>query len=239
MTITPPPSDPTVNPTPVPRPRVDPSPSPRRKAAAVHSIRRASRKGRLWVAAVGLLALTSGAAACGATSRAAPAVTGSPRPELSVGPAGAAFYQPPATLPPGPHGTLIWERPFHGRAALSGATNTLLLYTQVGIGGHLAATSGYVAIPHGTPPRVAGRSSPGVTALPASPISAPPPSLLTCETPPPTIPCSRSGSPMDTPWFAPTTKVSARPAHTPTSSVPPKDEPCSTSSTPPVSSLPR
>jgi len=152
MTITPPPSYPTVNPTPVPRRRVDPSPSPRRKAAAVHSIRRASRKGRLWVAAVGLLALTSGAAACGATSRAAPAVTGSPRPELSVGPAGAAFYQPPATLPPGPHGTLIWERPFHGSAALSGATNTLLLYTQVGIGGHLVATSGYVAIPHGTPP---------------------------------------------------------------------------------------
>jgi len=69
-----------------------------------------------------------------------------------AGPDGDAFYQPPGVLPAGAHGTLIWARPSQGPAVLSGATNTLLLYTQQGINGTTVATSGSVAVPRGTPP---------------------------------------------------------------------------------------
>lgn len=69
-----------------------------------------------------------------------------------VGPDGDAFYLPPDVLPAGTHGRLIWARPFQGPALLSGATNTLLLYTQQVIEGTTVATSGFVAVPRGTPP---------------------------------------------------------------------------------------
>jgi len=69
-----------------------------------------------------------------------------------AGPDGGAFYQPPGVLPAGAHGTLIRARPLQGPAVLSGATNTLLLYTQQGINGTTVATSGFVAVPRGTPP---------------------------------------------------------------------------------------
>lgn len=68
------------------------------------------------------------------------------------GPAGDAFYQPPATLPQEDHGALIWYRPFTGAAVLSGGANTLLLYTQDGIHGGQVATSGYMVVPDGDAP---------------------------------------------------------------------------------------
>jgi pimeloyl-ACP methyl ester carboxylesterase len=68
------------------------------------------------------------------------------------GPAGDAFYQPPAKLPDEDHGALIWYRPFTNVAALPGGVNTLLLYTQVGIHGAQVATSGYMVIPDGKAP---------------------------------------------------------------------------------------
>jgi len=71
----------------------------------------------------------------------------------AIGPAGDAFYTPPAALPAGPHGTPIWERPYNGPAALKGAVNTLVLYTQIGISGKLVATSGAISVPLGKAPK--------------------------------------------------------------------------------------
>jgi pimeloyl-ACP methyl ester carboxylesterase len=92
------------------------------------------------------------AAACGAMSGSrtphVPREKGGP----ILGPEGNRFYDAPSRLPNGPHGTLIWERPFRGVASLAGAANTLLLYKQVGISGRLVATSGFVAVPRGTAP---------------------------------------------------------------------------------------
>lgn len=68
------------------------------------------------------------------------------------GPAGLRFYIPPRRLP-ARHGTLIWQRPLRGPAALPGATNTLLLYTQVGVRGRPVAVSGVLSVPRGRPPR--------------------------------------------------------------------------------------
>jgi pimeloyl-ACP methyl ester carboxylesterase len=73
-------------------------------------------------------------------------------PGVVVGPAGLRFYSPPAKVPSGPHGTLIWERPFHGVAALRGAANSVVLYKQVGIRGKLVAVSGIVSVPKGKAP---------------------------------------------------------------------------------------
>lgn len=70
-----------------------------------------------------------------------------------LGPPGLRFYTPPPRLPAGPHGTLIWARPFHGVGGLSNAANQLVLYTQVGIRGKPVAVSGIVSIPRGKPPR--------------------------------------------------------------------------------------
>ena len=67
------------------------------------------------------------------------------------GPSGLKFYAP-GKLPAGPHGTLTWERPLHGPAALQHATNYTVLYKQVGIRGKLVAVSGIVSVPKGTPP---------------------------------------------------------------------------------------
>jgi pimeloyl-ACP methyl ester carboxylesterase len=72
---------------------------------------------------------------------------------LTRGPSGARFYQPPRTLPAGSHGTLIWQRAFHGVAALPNAQNDVVLYKQVGIKGKLVAVSGIVSIPKGKAPK--------------------------------------------------------------------------------------
>jgi pimeloyl-ACP methyl ester carboxylesterase len=74
------------------------------------------------------------------------------KPAPAVGPSGLKFYAP-KKLPAGPHGTLIWERPFKGVAALKGATNWLVLYKQVGVNGKPVAVSGIVSVPKGTAPK--------------------------------------------------------------------------------------
>jgi pimeloyl-ACP methyl ester carboxylesterase len=87
-----------------------------------------------------------------AAGLAAPATSGQSRSSRS-GPGGTAFYTPPRELPRGGHGTLIWARRYSGGVALPGAVNTLILYEQVGVHGRLVATSGFLAVPDGQPPR--------------------------------------------------------------------------------------
>jgi len=70
------------------------------------------------------------------------------------GPAGLAFYRPPAPLPAGPHGTAIWARRVTGDPALSAAArNELVLYRSVGATGRAVVVSGTVAVPKGRPPK--------------------------------------------------------------------------------------
>jgi pimeloyl-ACP methyl ester carboxylesterase len=70
----------------------------------------------------------------------------------ATGPAGDAFYQPPA-LGAGVHGDLIWSRPLTGTAALpSAARNLLVLYRTTAQSGNDVAVSGIVSVPQGTPP---------------------------------------------------------------------------------------
>ena len=72
---------------------------------------------------------------------------------IAQGPAGLAFYQPPATLPAGAPGEVIWTRPVTNDAALpSAAQNWLVLYRSTNIAGQPIAVSGTVAIPKGTAP---------------------------------------------------------------------------------------
>jgi pimeloyl-ACP methyl ester carboxylesterase len=101
-----------------------------------------------WVAVAATVAVSAGALAAGATASAHKGATKSPK----VGPSGLKFYAP-AKLPAGAHGTLIWERPFHGVAALKGATNYLVLYKQVGVTGRQVPVSGIVSIPKSKPPK--------------------------------------------------------------------------------------
>lgn len=69
------------------------------------------------------------------------------------GPAGLAFYQPPAPLPAGGHGDVIWARPLVNDQALpSAAQNWLVLYRSTNMAGQPVAVSGTVAIPKGAPP---------------------------------------------------------------------------------------
>ncbi len=96
-------------------------------------------------------AVVAGCLAGAAAARTA--IAGSKANAVTLGPAGARFYQPPHTLPSGRHGTLIWERGFQGVDALRGATNDLVLYTQVGIKGKLVAVSGIVSVPKGKAPK--------------------------------------------------------------------------------------
>jgi pimeloyl-ACP methyl ester carboxylesterase len=70
----------------------------------------------------------------------------------TVGPKGPKFYSP-STLPSGPHGTLIWERPMIGGESLKGAKNYLVDYKQVGVRGAMVPVSGMVAIPNGPAPK--------------------------------------------------------------------------------------
>jgi pimeloyl-ACP methyl ester carboxylesterase len=104
------------------------------------------KKGRLTscVAIALAVSATTGALTAGAAA----AKPRSPK----VGPAGLRFYSP-SKLPMGPHGTLIWERPFRGVAALKGAKNYVVLYKQVGGHGKQVPVSGIVSIPNGKAPK--------------------------------------------------------------------------------------
>jgi pimeloyl-ACP methyl ester carboxylesterase len=73
---------------------------------------------------------------------------------IAAGPAGDAFYVPPAPLPKGPRGSVIWTRPLTGTMALPGAaTNSLLVYRSTGAKGGAVAVSGTLSLPQGTPPK--------------------------------------------------------------------------------------
>ena len=70
-----------------------------------------------------------------------------------VGPPGLAFYTPPHVLPGHGHGGVIWSRPLTDAAALPGASNTLVLYRSIGVGGGPVAVSGTVSVPKGHAPK--------------------------------------------------------------------------------------
>ncbi len=73
--------------------------------------------------------------------------------QVPAGPAGDAFYTPPATLPAG-HGAPIWQRRLSGSAVLKSAkSNRLVLYRSTATNGSAVAVSGTVAIPKGKPPK--------------------------------------------------------------------------------------
>ena len=73
--------------------------------------------------------------------------------KLRQGPAGAAFYDPPANLP-GRHGDVIWVRKGTGPNALSGAArNFLVLYRSTSLNNQAAAVSGSLSLPKGRAPR--------------------------------------------------------------------------------------
>lgn len=95
-----------------------------------------------------IVAVLSGCVASVAGARTPSPIGG----KVRVGPSGLTFYSP-HRLPAGPHGTLIWERPFHGEEALRGASNYLVLYTQVGVAGRLVPVSGVVSVPEGKAPK--------------------------------------------------------------------------------------
>jgi pimeloyl-ACP methyl ester carboxylesterase len=81
------------------------------------------------------------------------AIAPSAQAAVDKGPAGDAFYTPPAKLPSG-HGSPIWQRKLTGPAVLKSAkSNTLLLYTSTGIEGKTVAVSGDVAVPKGKAPK--------------------------------------------------------------------------------------
>jgi hypothetical protein len=68
-------------------------------------------------------------------------------------PAGDNFYAPPAPLPEGAPGDVIWKRALTNEAALPAAgANWLVLYRSTDIDGQPIAVSGTVAVPEGTPP---------------------------------------------------------------------------------------
>src|ERR1700754_5166988 len=73
--------------------------------------------------------------------------------KVPPGPAGTAFYTPPATLP-STHGDPIWARTLTGGATLSAAkSNTLLLYRSTAVNGTPIAVSGTVSIPKTKAPK--------------------------------------------------------------------------------------
>src|SRR3954451_13875875 len=89
------------------------------------------------------------------TILAAPVLAAAPaNAAVKAGPAGDAFYTPPASLPSGPHGTPIWQRKLTGAPVLKSAkTNTLLLYRSTAVDGKTVAVSGDVAVPKGKAPK--------------------------------------------------------------------------------------
>jgi fermentation-respiration switch protein FrsA (DUF1100 family) len=85
---------------------------------------------------------------------AAPVLAAPANAKVRSGPAGTAFYTPPASLPKGPHGTPIWQRKLTGKAVLKSAkSNTLLLYSSRAVDGKTIAVSGTVAVPKGKAPK--------------------------------------------------------------------------------------
>jgi pimeloyl-ACP methyl ester carboxylesterase len=71
-----------------------------------------------------------------------------------TGPAGEAFYTPPAPLPGAAHGDLIWARRLTGAAVAPGASSTtLVLYRSTGVDGKATAVSGIVQLPKGKAPK--------------------------------------------------------------------------------------
>ena len=63
------------------------------------------------------------------------------------GPDGLAFYAPPAPLPAGAAGQVIWARPLTSAAALPGAAeNLLILYHSRTLAGRDTAVSGTISI---------------------------------------------------------------------------------------------
>jgi acetyl esterase/lipase len=73
--------------------------------------------------------------------------------KVPPGPAGAAFYTPPASIPSA-HGRPIWARALDSGAKLSAAKrNQLLLYSSTSVAGKTIAVSGTVAIPKTKPPK--------------------------------------------------------------------------------------
>src|ERR1700754_4495698 len=81
------------------------------------------------------------------------AITAPAQAAVKEGPAGDAFYTPPAAVPSA-HGAPIWQRKLTGPAVLKSAkSNTLLLYTSTGIEGKSVAVSGDVAGPKGKAPK--------------------------------------------------------------------------------------
>ena len=97
----------------------------------------------MWRFAGGLVLILAAAAAANAAAAG-----------VKPGPPGARFYTPPAPLPGGRHGALIWARRLTGPAVLTSASvNELVLYRSVGFDGSPVAVSGTVAIPKGRAPK--------------------------------------------------------------------------------------
>ncbi len=69
---------------------------------------------------------------------------------VKLGPSGSAFYNPPARLPAGKPGTLIWARPIQ---APKGATAHKVLYKSTLRNGRAVAVSGLVIAPRARAPR--------------------------------------------------------------------------------------
>lgn len=94
-----------------------------------------------------------GAAVAAAALLAAFAGSASALASAPQGPAGLAFYNPPAKLPAGAHGTLIWARRAGGLVPLRNASHTkLVLYKSRTPQGDVDAVSGSVSLPKGKPP---------------------------------------------------------------------------------------
>jgi pimeloyl-ACP methyl ester carboxylesterase len=97
----------------------------------------------LFVAAVLSLAVAGNAAAATKTSN-----------KVRTGPAGAAFYAPPTSLPGKAHGDLVWARALTGAPVVPGAASTkVVLYRSTGVDGKPTAVSGVVSIPKGHAPK--------------------------------------------------------------------------------------
>ncbi|WP_225728091.1 MULTISPECIES: S9 family peptidase [unclassified Nocardia] len=105
-------------------------------------IRRQSRR----TAAAAALTTVAGLV-CAAPTGAAP---GTEPP--GAAPAADGFYDPPANLVAGDHGSIIWSRPLSSDPALPGARNYLVLYRSVDAQGRTVAVSGTVAVPEGVAP---------------------------------------------------------------------------------------
>jgi acetyl esterase/lipase len=83
------------------------------------------------------------------------ALTASPAAaKVRTGPAGDAFYTPPAKLPGKKHGDAIWARKLKSDAVLTAAaSNKLVLYRSTDANGRKIAVSGTVAVPKGKAPK--------------------------------------------------------------------------------------